>query len=158
MAVDVFLKIDGVPGESADSKHKSEIDVLSYSWGVSQTGTSSYGGGGGAGKANFGDFSFMMRMNKATPKLMQACANGSHIKDATLTCRKAGDKQQEYMQYKFYDLLISSYQTSASSEEPTESISFNFSKMEMEYKEQDSKGQLGGSTNFKYNIKENKSY
>ena len=158
MAVDVFLKINGVPGESADSKHKAEIDVLSYSWGVTQTGTMSYGGGGGAGKANFGDFSFMMRMNKATPKLMQACANGSHIPDAILTCRKAGDKQQEYMSYKFYDLLISSYQTSASSEEPTESISFNFSKMEMEYKEQDAKGNLGGSTNFKYNIKENKAY
>jgi type VI secretion system secreted protein Hcp len=158
MAVDVFLKINGIPGESADSKHKNEIDVLSYSWGVSQTGTMSYGGGGGAGKANFGDFSFMMRMNKATPKLMQACANGSHVPDAVLTCRKAGDKQQEYMSYKFYDLLISSYQTSASSEEPTESISFNFSKMEMEYKEQDSKGNLGGSTNFKYNIKENKQY
>ena len=88
-------------------KHKDEIDVLSYSWGISQTGTMSYGGGGGAGKANFGDFSFMMRMNKATPKLMQACANGSHIEDAILTCRKAGDKQQEYMSYKFYDLLIS---------------------------------------------------
>jgi len=158
MAVDVFLKINGIPGESADSKHKAEIDVLSYSWGVTQTGTMSYGGGGGAGKANFGDFSFMMRMNKATPKLMQAVSNGSHIADAILTCRKAGDKQQEYMQYKFYDLLISSYQTSASSEEPTESVSFNFSKMEMEYKEQDSKGNLGGATNFKYNIKENKAY
>ena len=158
MAVDVFLKINGIPGESADSKHKGEIDVLSYSWGVSQTGTSAYGGGGGAGKANFGDFSFLMRMNKATPKLMQACANGKHIADAILTCRKAGDKQQEYMQYKFYDLLISSYQTSASSEEPTESISFNFAKMEMEYKEQDSKGNLGGATSFKYNIKENKAY
>jgi len=158
VAVDVFLKIAGAPGESADHKHKGEIDVLSYSWGVSQTGTMAYGGGGGAGKANFHDFSFMMRMNKATPKLMQACANGSHIPTAILTCRKAGDKQQEYMQYKFYDLLIASYQTSASSEEPTESISFNFSKMEMEYKEQDSKGNLGGSTNFKYNIKENKAY
>jgi len=158
MAVDVFLKIDGIPGESADHKHKGEIDVLSYSWGVSQTGTSAYGGGGGAGKANFHDFSFMMRMNKATPKLMQACANGKHIANAILTCSKAGDKQQEYMSYKFYDLLISSYQTSASSEEPTESISFNFAKMEMEYKEQDAKGQLGGATNFKYNIKENKQY
>lgn len=158
MAVDVFLKIKGIPGESADAKHKGEIDVLSYSWGVSQTGTMSYGGGGGAGKATFADFSFMMRMNKATPKLMQACANGTHIPEAILVCRKAGDKQQEYMTYKFYDLLISSYQTSASSEEPMESISFNFSKMEMEYKEQDAKGGLGGSTEFKYNIKENKAY
>lgn len=158
MAVDVFLKINGIPGESADSKHKGEIDVLSYSFGQTQTGTMSYGGGGGAGKVQFQDFHFMMRMSKATPKLMQACANGTHVKDAILTCRKAGDKQQEYMVYKFYDLLISSYQTSASSEEPMESVSFNFSKMEMEYKEQDSKGNLGGSTMFKYNIKENKAY
>jgi len=158
MAVDVFLKIDGVPGESADADHKTQIDVLSYSFGITQTGTMSYGGGGGAGKANFGDFSFMMRMNKATPKLMQACAGGTHIANAILYCRKAGDKQQEYMNYKFYDLLISSYQTSASSEEPTESISFNYSKLEMEYKEQDAKGGLGGSTNFKYDIKQNKAY
>jgi type VI secretion system secreted protein Hcp len=158
MAVDVFLKIKGIPGESADTKHKGEIDVLSYSWGITQTGTMAYGGGGGAGKANFGDFSFMMRMNKATPKLMQAVANGSHVEEAILYCRKAGDKQQEYMTYKFYDLLISSYQTSASSEEPTESVSFNFAKMEMEYKEQDSKGNLAGGVNFKYNIKENKAY
>jgi len=159
MAVDVFLKINGVPGESADSKHKAEIDVLSYSFGITQTGTMSYGGGGGAGKANFGDFSFMMRMNKATPKLMQACSNGTHIPDAVLTCRKAGDKQQEYMSYKFYDLLISSYQTSASSEEPTESISFNYSKLEMSYFEQDSKGNLSqGSVDFKYDIKSNKAY
>lgn len=158
MAVDVFLKIKGIPGESADSKHKGEIDVLSYSFGITQTGTMAYGGGGGAGKANFGDFSFMMRMNKATPKLMQAVANGSHVEEAILYCRKAGDKQQEYMTYKFYDLLISSYQTSASSEEPTESVSFNFAKMEMEYKEQDAKGNLAGGVNFKYNIKENKSY
>lgn len=158
MAVDVFLKINGIPGESADSKHKAEIDVLSYSFGISQTGTMAYGGGGGAGKANFQDFSFMMRMNKATPKLMFHCATGKHIPDAVLVCRKAGGKQEEYMTYKFYDLLISSYQTSASSEEPTESISFNYSKMEMEYKEQDAKGGVKPSGEFKYDLKQNKSY
>jgi type VI secretion system secreted protein Hcp len=156
MAVDVFLKIKGIEGESADGAHKNEIDVLSYSWGLSQTGTMSYGGGGGAGKANFNDFSFMMRMNKATPKLMHACATGEHIADATLACRKAGGKQADYMVYKFYDLLISSYQTSASSEEPTESISFNYSKMEMLYKVQDAKGGLANGPEFKYNLKENK--
>jgi type VI secretion system secreted protein Hcp len=156
MAVDVFLKIKGIEGESADADHKNQIDVLSYSWGLSQTGTMSYGGGGGAGKANFGDFNFMMRMNKATPKLMNACATGEHIPDAVLSCRKAGGKQLDYMVYKFYDLLISSYQTSASSEEPTESISFNYSKMEMLYKVQDAKGQLTNGPEFKYDIKQNK--
>ncbi len=96
MAVDVFLKIEGIPGESADGSHKDEIDVMSYSWGVSQTGTASYGGGMGAGKANFNDFHFMMRMNKATPKLMTSVATGEHIKGAVLSCRKAGGKQQDY--------------------------------------------------------------
>jgi type VI secretion system secreted protein Hcp len=156
MAVDVFLKIEGIPGESNDDAHKTEIDVLSYSWGVSQTGTASYGGGMGAGKANFGDFNFMMRMNKATPKLMTACATGEHIKGATLSCRKAGGKQQDYMIYKFYDLIISSYQTSASSEEPTESISFNYSKMEMAYKIQKADGTLENGPEFKYDLKSNK--
>jgi type VI secretion system secreted protein Hcp len=156
MAVDVFLEIDGIPGESADDKHKDKIDVLSYSWGVSQTGTASYGGGMGAGKANFGDFNFMMRMNKATPKLMNACSTGEHIPKAVLSCRKAGGTQEDYMIYKFYDLLISSYQTSASSEEPTESISFNYSKMEMEYKIQDAKGAVKTAGVFKYDLKANK--
>lgn len=158
MAVDVFLKIDGIEGESADGTHTAQIDVLSYSWGVSQTGTMGYGGGGGAGKANFGDFNFMMRMNKATPKLMTACATGKHIPTAILSCRKAGGTQEDYMIYKFFDLLISSYQTSASSEEPTESISFNYSKMEMEYKIQDAKGALSAGPSFKYDIKQNKVY
>ncbi len=156
MAVDVFLKIEGIPGESADGTHKDEIDVMSYSWGVSQTGTASYGGGMGAGKANFNDFHFMMRMNKATPKLMTSVATGEHIKGAVLSCRKAGGKQQDYMVYKFYDLLISSYQTSASSEEPMESCSFNFSKVEMLYKIQDAKGALSNGPEFKYDIKQNK--
>jgi type VI secretion system secreted protein Hcp len=155
MAVDVFLKIKGIEGESADGGHPNEIDILSYSWGVSNTGTASTGGGMGAGKASFQDFSFMMLMNKATPKLMTACATGEHIADATLSCRKAGGKQQDYMVYKFYDLLISSYQTSASSETPTESISFNFAKMEMLYKVQDAKGELTNGPEFKYNVKKN---
>jgi len=155
MAVDVFLKIEGIEGESADSAHKAEIDVLSYSWGMSNSGTMSRGGGGGAGKADFNDFSFMMRQSKATPKLMTACATGEHIKAATLTCRKAGGEQQEFAIYKFTDLLISSYQTSASSEEPTDAISFNYSKVEMEYKEQDEKGGLKGGIKFGYDLKKN---
>jgi type VI secretion system secreted protein Hcp len=158
MAVDVFLKIQDIPGESKDAAHKDEIDVMSYSWGVSQTGTMGYGGGGGAGKANFQDFSFTMRMNKATPKLMDACATGKHIKLGTLSCRKAGGKQLEYMIFKFHDLLISSYMSAGSSEEPHESCSFNFSKFEMEYKEQDEKGGLKGPVGFKYDLKANKVY
>src|SRR3981189_3517926 len=102
--VDYFLKIEGIPGESADSKHKDEIDLESWSWGVTQGGTMAYGGGGGAGKASFNDFHFTMKVNKSTPKLMLACANGEHIKKAVLTCRKAGKDQQEFLKYTFTDL------------------------------------------------------
>ena len=144
-AVDFFLKIDGIPGESHDSKHKGEIDVETWSWGESQTGTMSHGGGGGAGKVSMQDFSFAMQVNKASPILFISCANGKHIAKATLTCRKAGEKQQDYLKIHFEELLISSYQTggSAGQEIPIDSISFNFAKIKFEYAPQDAKGGLG---------------
>jgi type VI secretion system secreted protein Hcp len=159
MASDFFLKIDGIPGESADSKHKGEIDVLSYSFGATQTGSFAYGGGGGAGKVQFQDFHFTMKMSKATPKLFLACANGEHIKSALLTARKAGKEQQEFYIVKFTDILVSSYQTGGAGggdEVPTESISFNFTKMEMEYKEQKGDGTLAGGIKAHYDAKINK--
>ena len=113
-AVDYFLKIEGAEGESADDKHKGEIDVLSWSWGAQQSGTMQYGGGGGAGKVQMQDFTFTMRMNKATPKLVLHCASGEHIKSAVMTARKAGKQQQEYLKLTFTDILVSSYQTGGS--------------------------------------------
>jgi type VI secretion system secreted protein Hcp len=142
MAVDFFLKIDGIPGESHDSKHKDEIDVLSWNWGANNTGTMAGGGGGGAGKVSMHDFHFTMKMNKATPKLMLACATGEHIKKAVMIARKAGKEQQEYMKIVLSDFLVANYQTGGSSEEPIESISINFAKIEMEYKPQDATGKL----------------
>lgn len=156
---DFFLKIDGVDGESADSKHKGEIDLLSWSWGETQSGAHAGGGGGGAGKVSMQDFHFVMTVNKATPKLILACASGEHIKEATLTCRKAGGEQEEYLKYKFSDLLISSYQTGGSGGSgviPTEQISFNYSKMEVEYKEQKADGTLGGAVKAGWDLKANK--
>src|SRR5437867_6223278 len=98
-ANDYFLKIDGIEGESFDSKHKGEIDVLSFSWGASQTGTLTAGGGGGAGKVQMQDMKFVMKVNKASPRLMLACATGQHMKGAILTARKAGRDQQEYLKW-----------------------------------------------------------
>jgi len=103
---DAFLKIDGIEGESADSKHKAEIDIHSFSWGASNAGTFATGGGGGAGKVNMQDFHFTMGVNKSSVKLMLACAGGDHIKSAILTCRKAGKDQQEYLTYKLNDVII----------------------------------------------------
>ncbi len=158
-AVDYFLKIDGIEGESTDSKHKSEIDVQSWSWGETQTGTSSHGGGGGAGKVSMQDFHFVMQANKATPKLMLACATGEHIKKAVLTCRKAGGQQQEFYLVTMSDLLVSSYQTGGSNSSdviPMDQISLNFSKIEFEYKEQKADGTLGGAVKAGYDLKLNK--
>lgn len=156
MAVDFFLKIDGIPGESQDHKHKDEIQLDSWSWGETQTGTMGAGGGGGAGKVNMQDFHFVMHVNKATPKLILACAGGDHIKKAVLTCRKAGKDQQEFLVYNFYDLLISSYQTGGSGDTPNEQVSFNYSKMEVEYKEQKADGTLGGGVKAGWDLKQNK--
>jgi type VI secretion system secreted protein Hcp len=153
MAADYFLKIDGIDGESHDSKHKDEIDLMSWSFGASQLGTHSAGGGGGAGKVSMQDFHFTMHVNKATPKLFLACATGEHIKKAVLTCRKAGKEQQEFQKVTFTDLLVSSYQTGGSGENPIDSISLNFSKIEFEYKEQKADGTLGGAVKAGYDLK-----
>jgi type VI secretion system secreted protein Hcp len=158
MAVDYFLKIDGIPGESQDDKHKGEIDVASWSWGESQTGTMSAGGGGGAGKVDMQDFHFVMTVNKATPKLILACAGGDHIKKAVLTCRKAGKTQQEFLIYTFSDLLVSSYQTGGGKGDviPIEQVSLNYSKMEIEYKAQKPDGSLDGGIKAGWDTKGNK--
>ena len=158
-AADYFLKLDGIDGESADSKHKGDIDLQSFSWGASNAGSFSAGGGGGSGKVSMQDFHFVMNMNKASPKLMLTCATGEHIKKAVLVCRKAGTEQQEYLKVTFSDVLVSSYQTGASAgggSGPTDQISLNFAKVEFEYKEQKVDGSLGGAIKAGYDVKANK--
>ena len=153
-AVDYFLKIDGIQGESQDKTHKNEIEIESFSWGESNSGTASKGGGMGAGRVAMQDFHFVMTVNKASPKLILACATGEHIKNAILVCRKAGKEQQEYLKITFSDLLISSYQTGGSGVVPTDQISFNYSKIEYEYKEQKADGTLGGAVKAMYDLKQ----
>ena len=134
MAVDYFLKIDGIDGESTDSKHKGEIELASFSWGVSQSGQPGGGGGGGAGKAQFQDFHFVAKTTKASPKLFLACASGQHVKSALLTCRRAGRDRLEFIKYKLSEVLVSSFVSGGSTpEEPFDQVSLNFAKVEMEY-------------------------
>ena len=153
--VDFFLKIDGIDGESPDAKHPNEIQIQSWSFGETQGGSHSAGGGGGAGKVVMQDFNFTMHTNKASAKLFLACANGEHIKSAILTCRKAGKEQQEYLKWTFSDLLISSYQTGGSQGNvvPVDSISFNFTKIETAYKVQKPDGTLGDEFKAGYDLK-----
>lgn len=155
-AVDYFLKIDGVEGESQDTKHGGEIDLESWSWGESQSGTHSGGGGGGAGKVSMQDFHFVMRVNKASPKLLKACATGEHFPKAVLTCRKAGKEQQEFLKIILSDLLVSSFQTGGSGGSdivPMDQISLNYSKIEYEYKAQKKDGTLDGAIKAGYDLK-----
>jgi type VI secretion system secreted protein Hcp len=158
MAVDYFLKIEGIEGESEDAKHKSEIDLESFSWGLTQSGSMAYGGGGGAGKASFQDFHFVMKVSKASPKLFLAAASGQHIPKATLTCRRAGTDQQEYLIVTMSDLLVSSFQAGGSGNSdvlPVDQISLNFAKIEVSYAPQDAKGSLGAPVKAGWNLKEN---
>ena len=143
-AVDYFLKIDGIKGESKDSSHTDEIQLESWSWGETNSGSMAMGGGGGAGKVSVQDFSFTQTVNKASPELFLACAQGKHIASAKLTCRKSGTEQQEYFKITFTNVLISSYQTGGSGGDiiPVESITFNFEKMEYAYAAQAEKGGL----------------
>lgn len=158
MSVDYFLKIDSIDGESTDSKHKNDIDLLSWSWGETQSGAHVSGGGGGAGKVQMQDFNFTMHANKASPKLFLACATGQHIKQATLVCRKAGGEQQEYMKVTMSDLLVSSYTAGGSQGDmlPVDHISLNFAKIEWEYKAQKADGTLDAPIKAGYDIKQNK--
>jgi type VI secretion system secreted protein Hcp len=142
MAVDMFLKITDVKGESKDKAKPEHMEIESFSWGATQLGTSSHGSGAGGGKVSMNDFHFVMRNNSASPTLFLFCANGKHLKEAKLTCRKAGGTQADYLVVVMSDVLISSYQTGGSSggEVPMDQISLNYSKIEIEYLAQDEKG------------------
>jgi type VI secretion system secreted protein Hcp len=155
-AFDYFLKIDGIEGESADAMHKGEIDLDSWSWGETQAHPP--GGGGVVGKVTMSDFSFTTKLSKASPRLFLACAEGNHIKAAWLTARRAAGKAADYfLKWTFSDLLISSYHTQAASgDAPVEQVSFNFAKIEVEYKEQRHDGSFGGAYKAGWDLKANK--
>ncbi|MGI8855759.1 MAG: Hcp family type VI secretion system effector [Thermomicrobiales bacterium] len=167
-AVDFFLKIDGIEGESPDDKHKGEIDIESFSWGATNNSSAAHGSGGGAGKVSMQDFHFVMHFNKASPALFLATATGEHFKKAVLTVRKAGKQPADYLTWTLSDCLVSSYQTGANSvavqesvgnpEEPSPEVnavrnstsgapvdefSLNFSKIEVSYQPQNPDGSLG---------------
>jgi len=157
VAADIFAKIGDIKGESLDDKHKGEIEVLSWSWGLTNAGTGSGGGGGGAGKASFHDLSFIHKIDKASPVLMQSCATGVHLKEATITRRKAGKGQQEFLIFKMNDLIITGVTSGDDSEGgQLETVSLAFAKVDLEYRPQKADGSLDAGIHFKYDIKANK--
>ncbi len=161
MAVDMFMKIGDIKGESTDAKHKQSIDVLSWSWGMTQQGSMHHGGGGGAGKVNVHDLSFTKYLDAASPNLMAFCCSGKHYKDAVLTVRKAGDKPLDYLIVKMEDVLISSVQGGAShgDDRLTETVTLNFAKYKVAYQMQKKDGSPdGGPIEMGWNIEENVKY
>jgi type VI secretion system secreted protein Hcp len=158
MAVDIFLKLDDVKGESQDSKHKDEIDVLSWGWGLTQSGTMHVGGGGGAGRANIQDLSLTKYVDKSTPNLVMAACSGKHYKEAQLVVRKAGgDSPLEYVKLTLKEVLISSITTGGSGEQDrlTENIGFNFAEFKYEYFPQKSDGTGEAAIEAAWHIAEN---
>ena len=157
MAADIFAKIGDIKGESLDDKHKDEIEVLSFSWGVTNAGVISPGAGGGAGKATFQDLSIVHNIDKSSPLLLKACATGTHLKDAIITHRKAGKGQQEYLIVKLNDVIITGVtHGGAGGQQLSESVTLAFAKVDLEYKPQKQDGSLDAGIHFKYDLKSNK--
>jgi type VI secretion system secreted protein Hcp len=158
MAVDMFLKLDGIEGEAKDKTHKNEIHIESFSFGESQTGTFGAGGGGGAGKVTVQDVSVTKFTDKATAPLMLHCATGKHIKEGLITVRKAGEHPLEYLKIKLTDILVSSVQLAGhnATDILSENVSLNFAQIRVEYQEQSATGgPEGGPKLFGWDLKAN---
>jgi type VI secretion system secreted protein Hcp len=153
MAADIFAKLGDIKGESIDDKHKDEIEVLSYSWGVSNPGNIH---GGGAGQTTFRDLSITHQIDKASPALMRACATGEHLKEATITHRKSGKGQLEFLVIKMNDVIITGVSHTRDVNQTSESVSIAFAKVDLEYRPQKSDGSLDAGIHFKYDIAGNK--
>lgn len=133
--VDFYLKLDGIDGESSADGHKGQIEILSFSFGVDQQGSSASGGGAGAGKPTLSDFHFSMATSKASPKLFLFCATGQHIPSATFVIHRDGDTNA-YYKVVLQDILVTSFQSSGSAHGdvvPTDQFSLNYAEVKFEH-------------------------
>jgi type VI secretion system secreted protein Hcp len=158
MAIDSFLKLGSLKGESVVKGFEDQIQVLSWSWGMSQTGTTHMASGGGAGKVNVSDITVTHHVDAASPALIQACCKGTHFDTATLTMNKAGGTALAYVTITLTDIIITSVSTGGSAGEDllTENVSLNFGKFKYSYQPQDNKGaKKGGAIDVTYDIAKN---
>jgi type VI secretion system secreted protein Hcp len=162
-AGDMFLEFSGkgkFDGESPDDKFKDKIQVLSFSFGVSNSGTGAVGTGSGASKAAFSDLSVTKYADKSTPNFFINCVNGTHHEKAILHIRKSGENPQEYLTITMEEVFITSFSHSGADGGglPTESATLNFSKMEVSYKPQKADGTLDAANKKGWSVKEQKPY
>lgn len=157
MAVDMFLDLDGVKGESVDKTYKDKIDILGWQWGLSNSGTFHGGSGGGAGKASFADITVTKYVDAASPNIMLFCANGKHFAKGKIIVRKAGENPLEYLHVEFEKVLVVSYSTGGGSGDDRliENVSLNFAKVKVEYTTQNEKGGKGTPQAFAWDIAAN---
>ena len=157
MAVDMFLKLDGVNGESQDKAHGKEIDIISWSWGMSNSGSAHQGGGAGSGKVSVQDLSVTKFIDSSSAPLMLSCCNGAHYETAVLTVRKAGEKPVEYVTIKLQEVMITSVSTGGDggNDRLTENVTLNFAKVKVEYLPQEAKGGKGTMIPFSWDIAAN---
>ncbi|SOY53466.1 Hcp family type VI secretion system effector [Cupriavidus taiwanensis] len=159
MAQDIFLKINGIDGESQDSSHKNEIEVLAWDWSIEQQSTMHAGSGGGAGKATVSDLSFEHFIDRASPNLMKYCLTGKHINEAVLVVRKAGGNPLEYLKLTMTDVIVTRVSPTGSVEDEVrmrEKVALSFSRVKQEYVVQNAQGGSGGAVTAGYDIKGNK--
>ena len=159
MAIDMFLKIEGVSGESKDTNHKDWTDLVSFDWGADQSGSMSSGGGGGAGKVNFNDLKVVCAIDKAAPTILKNCAVGQHISKVEVSVCKAGGTQIEYSRTTLEDVLVTSVKFIGAQDSDVLKIRYAFqaAKVKTQYWEQSDKGSKGAEVQMAFNIKENKS-
>ena len=158
MAQDIFLKINGIDGESKDSAHQNEIEVQSWAWNMFQKSNMHGGSGGGSGKATVDDLSFAHSVDKASPNLMKYCLTGKHIDSAVLTVRKAGGNPLEFLKITMNDVIVTKVQPGGGSDDTgiQELVSLSFSKVKQEYAVQNAQGGSAGAITASYDIKGNK--
>ena len=158
MSSDMFLKLTDMEGESLDHKHGQEIDVLAWSWGMSQSGTTHLGPGAGSGKVSVQDVSVTKYVDSASHSLVQFCMNGKHFAEGMLTVRKAGGENPlEYVKIKMEDVIVTSISTGGSGGEDrlTENITLNFGKVTFTYTPQTADGSGDAEKEYGYNIPAN---
>ena len=158
MAVDMFLKIPGIDGESADQSHRGEIDILSWTWGMSQSGTTHLGSGGGSGKVSVQDITLSKYVDASSPALLLGCCKGTHLDEAVLVVRKAGESPLEYIRLTMKEVIVSQVSTGGHDTEDrlTESVTLNFAEFKFEYQTQSRKGgKEGGARIAAWNIAQN---
>jgi type VI secretion system secreted protein Hcp len=152
MASDSHLKLEGVDGESTHADHKGEIEISSWSWGLTNAANIS-GGGMGVGKARFGEISFTHKFDKASTVLAKHCAAGKHFSTAKLTSRKAGEGQKDFLIITLKEVFITNISINAQTGgEVNETFSCNYKDIEIAYKAQDGKGGLTGEVKFGFDI------